>query len=66
MPPQAPKIRPVEVYWHTVTYKTVALLILLVVAMVVAGMYITVPNWTEAVTKKLDDVGERRLPHHPG
>jgi len=44
VPPQAPKIRHVEVYWHTVTYKTVALLILLVVAMVVAGMYITVPN----------------------
>jgi len=46
----------VEVYWHTVTYKTVALLILLVVAMVVAGMYITVPNWTEVVTKKLDSM----------
>ncbi|HKF40836.1 MAG TPA: hypothetical protein VKB21_07090 [Candidatus Acidoferrum sp.] len=45
-----------EVYWHTVTYKTVALLILLVVAMVVAGMYITVPNWTEVVTKKLDSM----------
>ena len=56
MPPQAPKIRHVEVYWHTVTYKTVALLILLVVAMVVAGMYITVPNWTEVVTKKLDSM----------
>jgi len=56
VPPQAPKIRHVEVYWHTVTYKTVALLILLVVAMVVAGMYITVPNWTEVVTKKLDSM----------
>lgn len=55
-PPQAPKIRHVEVYWHTVTYKTVALLILLVVAIVVAGMYITVPNWTEVVTKKLDNM----------
>jgi len=56
VPPQAPKIRHVELYWHTVTYKTVALLILLVVAMVVAGMYITVPNWTEVVTKKLDSM----------
>jgi hypothetical protein len=56
VPPQAPKIRHVEVYWHTVTYKTVALLILLLVAMVVAGMYITVPNWTEVVTKKLDSM----------
>ena len=56
VPPQAPKIRHVEVYWHTVTYKTVALLILLVVAIVVAGMYITVPNWTEVLTKKIDNM----------
>ena len=55
-PPQAPKIHSVEVYWHTVSYKTVALLILLVVAIVVAGMYITVPNWTEVVTKKIDNM----------
>jgi FecR protein len=52
--PQAPKIRPVEVYWHTVTYKTVALIIVLIGAIIVAGMYITVPNWTDVVTKKLD------------
>jgi len=53
-PPSAPKIRHVEVYWHTVTYKTVALMILLVVAIIVAGMYITVPNWTEIATKRLN------------
>jgi len=54
VPPQAPKIHSVEVYWHTVTYKTVALIVLLVVVIIVAGMYVTVPNWTEVVTKKLD------------
>ena len=53
-PPQAPKIRPVEVYWHTVSYKTVALLIVLVVVIIVAGMYVTVPNWTDTVEKKLN------------
>jgi hypothetical protein len=53
-PQQAPKIRPVEVYWHTVSYKTVALLIVLVVVIVVAGMYVTVPNWTDTVEKKLN------------
>lgn len=53
-PPQAPKIRHVEVYWHTVTYKTVALMIVLVGAIIVAGMYITVPNWTDVVEKKID------------
>jgi hypothetical protein len=55
VPPQAPKIHHVEVYWHTVTYKTVALIVLLVVVIIVAGIYVTVPNWTEVVTKKLDN-----------
>jgi len=55
VPPQAPRIRHVEVYWHTVTYKTVALLIVLVVVIIIAGMYVTVPNWTEIATKKLSN-----------
>jgi len=55
-PPQTPpKIRPVEVYWHTVSYKTVALLVVLVGVIIVAGMYVTIPNWTEVVTKKLNN-----------
>jgi hypothetical protein len=54
-PQPAPKIRHVEVYWHTVTYKTVALLVLLVIVIIVAGMYVTMPNWTEIVTKKLSN-----------
>jgi hypothetical protein len=53
-PPQAPKIRHVEVYWHTVSYKTVALLIVLVGVIIVAGMYVTVPNWTDIAEKKLN------------
>lgn len=55
-PAQAvPKIRHVEVYWHTVTYKTVALIVLLVVVIIVAGMYVTLPNWTEIAEKKLNN-----------
>ncbi len=49
-----PKIRHVEVYWHTVSYKTVALAIVLIVVIVIAGMYATIPNWTEVVEKKLN------------
>lgn len=49
-----PKIRHVEVYWHTVSYKTVALAIVLVAVIVIAGMYATIPNWTEVVEKKLN------------
>jgi hypothetical protein len=49
-----PKIRHVEVYWHTVSYKTVALAIVLIAVIVIAGMYATIPNWTEVVEKKLN------------
>jgi hypothetical protein len=55
-PPQAPKMRPVEVYWHTVSYKTVALIIVAIVAIGIIGMYVALPNWTAAITKKLDSV----------
>ena len=43
-----------EVYWHTVSYKTVALVIVLLVVIVIAGMYATIPNWTEVAEKKLN------------
>jgi len=43
------------VYWHTVTYKTVALLVVLVIVIIIAGMYATVPDWTQIATKKLND-----------
>jgi len=55
VPPQTPKIRSVEVYWHTVSYKTVALIVVLVAIIVIAGMYVTVPNWTAVVEKKLNN-----------
>jgi hypothetical protein len=55
VPQQTPKIRPVEVYWHTVTYKTVALIVLLIIVIIVAVAYVSVPNWTETVTKKLNN-----------
>jgi hypothetical protein len=55
VPPQTPKIHHVEVYWHTVTYRTVALLVALVVVLIIAGIYIAAPNWTEVITKKLSN-----------
>ncbi len=54
-PQQVPKIRPVEVYWHTVSYRTVGLIIVLVVVIIIAGMYASVPNWTEIAEKKLNN-----------
>ena len=54
-PQQVPKIKHVEVYWHTVSYRTVALIVVLVVVIVIAGMYATMPNWTEIAEKKLNN-----------
>jgi hypothetical protein len=56
-PPQDanhPKINRVEVYWHTVTYKTVALYILLAVAIVSATIYLIDPNWVNATLEALN------------
>jgi len=55
VPQQVPKIKHVEVYWHTVSYRTVALIVVLVVVIVIAGMYATMPNWTDIVEKKLNN-----------
>lgn len=50
---QAPKVHRIEVYWHTVTYKTVALYILIFFVIVIAALYIGKPDWTEVATNKL-------------
>jgi hypothetical protein len=43
------------VYWHTVTYKTVALYLLILVVIVIAGLYVGMPDWTAVATKKLSN-----------
>lgn len=52
-PQAAPKIHRVEVYWHAVTYKTVALYVFILVAIVVAALYLAKPDWTTLITTKL-------------
>jgi hypothetical protein len=54
-PNQAPRIHHVEVYWHTVSYKTVALLVVAIIVIIVAGIFVVKPNWTQAVTQKLSN-----------
>ena len=58
VPEQAPKIHRVEVYWHAVTYKTVAMYVVLVFVIVIAGVYVALPDWTSIVTKKLSSALE--------
>src|SRR3984893_6543316 len=41
---QGPKISSVQVYWRTVTYRTVALYMMLILAVVVATLYLIFPE----------------------
>ena len=43
----------VEVYWTTVTYKTVAMYIILGAAIVFSVSYIAIPNWYSATFRKI-------------
>ncbi len=42
-----------EVYWHAVTYKTVAVYGLLILVIITAGTLVAKPDWTEALTRKV-------------
>ena len=56
--PNHPKIKRVEVYWHTVTYKTVAVYVVLLAAIVFAAIYLINPNlYTQAYEKLNKSIG---------
>jgi hypothetical protein len=48
------KIPRVEVYWTAVTYKTVAVYVILAAAIIFAGLYIANPNWYSATVHKIN------------
>jgi len=50
--PNHPKIKRVEVYWHTVTYKTVAVYMMLVAVILFAALYLLDPNLYTAAYDK--------------
>ena len=52
-PSQTTRIRHVEVYWHTVSYKTVGIVVALVVVIALAATYFSVPDLSTIVTNKL-------------
>lgn len=52
--PNHPKIKRVEVYWHTVTYKTVAMYSLLGAVIIFAALYLIDPNLYTAAYDKLN------------
>jgi len=52
-PTKLPKIRRVEVYWHTVTYKTVAMYISLGAVIIMASLYLLVPGMFTSITDRV-------------
>src|SRR5580700_3192895 len=48
-----PKVTRVEVYWHTVKYRTVVLYAVVVMAIVLACVYLVFPDFSNAVLKKI-------------
>jgi hypothetical protein len=58
-PPATPKAPPrVEVYWTAITYKTVAIYVVLFAVIVFAGLYLVVPDWySKALRTVTNSVG---------
>lgn len=61
--PVSPKVSRVEVYWHTVRYRTVILYILVVTTILFTGAYIIFPSLSATLVRR---VVESVLPHDPG
>jgi hypothetical protein len=61
--PVTPKVSHVEVYWHTVRYRTVVLYILVVTTILFTGAYIVFPTVSGAVVSR---IVEAVLPHDTG
>jgi hypothetical protein len=51
--PAPQKVPRVEVYWTAVTYKTVAVYIILIAAIVFSALYLVVPDWYSAAIHKV-------------
>jgi hypothetical protein len=54
-PAAQPKIHRVEVYWTAVTYKTVAVYVILFASIVLVALSLTLPNWYSTAYSKLSN-----------
>ena len=60
---EKPKVTRVEVYWHTVKYRTVVLYAVVITAIVLASIYLVFPEVSANVMKRLSDALQ---PHDNG
>ncbi len=50
-----PKVTRVEVYWHTVKYRTVVLYAVVITAIVLAAVYLVFPDFSNGVLRKISN-----------
>src|SRR5271156_7211474 len=50
-----PKISRVEVYWHTVTYKPVALYVIVIAAIIGSATYLVFPETTASLVRHISE-----------
>ena len=55
IPSSKPKIRRVEVYWTTITFKTVAIYLVLAFLIVLATLYVVFPDWYDASLRRISN-----------
>jgi hypothetical protein len=60
---EKPKINRVEVYWHTVTYKTVAIYLVILFGILMAACYLIFPERTSNILQRVSD---SVMKHSPG
>ncbi len=53
---EKPKVTRVEVYWHTVKYRTVILYAVVLTSIVLAMVYIVFPDFSNAVLRRIENV----------
>ena len=54
MPAPRPKISRLEVYWTSVTYKTVMVYVALILAVLLAAFYLVVPDWYASALNRIE------------
>ena len=64
-PTQGNKVPRVEVYWHAISYKTVAMILVLVAALIFVSVYFVFPNVYAYVVKKVPFTSTSRRASRP-
>lgn len=57
-----PRINKVEVYWHTVTYRTIAMYVFVITVLILAGSYLVIPDKFMTIVNRITDSLQPKTP----